>query len=186
MGTLTQLNAFAAQGLPFTDYRSPTVTFDFNPPVSQTISSLTGTAITQQLTPGTNIIDIRNIPYDIKYSIDMSNTQSGIVMWPSTLQGNLVASTTGNVYSMSGIETLSDWNLVKSPYIYISNPTQNQVIISTINYSTSSNASVSWGTAIVAITPTELTSEMFDNTYISGNATVITGNPTLTSIGVLP
>lgn len=181
MQTLTQLNAFAAQPIAYTDYRNPHVTYDRAFSIDQKIVGLIGSTLSVHVTPGMGFTEIVNTV--VTYSIDLSSVSGAVIAWPHPLQGNLVASTSANVYSMNGIETKSDWDLVKSPIVYLASLSNVSSVFSS-NVS-SSLGSKTWTTVLVAVAPTELTTAMNDNAYTSGNATTMTGTPTITSI-VIP
>ena len=177
MKSLTDLNTYSATSINYTDYRSPKMTFAQEEVINQTMIEFSGNTLTKYASPGIDLLVLHNV--SATFTLDLTHVPDTIVMWPSPLQGNLASSTVGNVYSMTNIETISDWNLIKSPIIYSTTVNNNAVFSSTVS---SSLGSKTWTTAIVAITPTELTIAKNDNAYTSGNATIATGNPTLTSI----
>lgn len=112
MNSLSQLNSLAA--ITFDDQRTPTIIFDRPEPFNQSVT--TNQNDTHYIPVGINIIDII-IPASvgINYTIDVSQQPDAEISWASLPTGVSVVNTTAGIYSIIGIDSVSDWEAVKSP-----------------------------------------------------------------------
>ena len=187
--SLTALNTFAGQGLPYIDYRNPSITYSNNTVTTGTIICSANTALSVANPVGVTISSFVNLG-SMTYSIDLSHTQGATVTWP-TLTSNITSNVSGNVYSVSGFTDSIGWTLIQSPTINITNPNLPQSYTCTLYYTIGSTQHITWTNVIIPFVKTELFAANTDNTYVAGTITSISGNPTatyasMTSLSTLP
>jgi hypothetical protein len=109
MSSLTQLNNYSNNTVAFTDNRFSGVVFDY--PTARNISTTIDTQVVQ-LQRSIDILDIINpVAANIVFEIDVSAVNGTTVQWNSIPSGVSVVKT--NVYTVYGIDSVSDWNAMK-------------------------------------------------------------------------
>lgn len=118
MSSLTQLNSYSNNTITFTDNRPPDIKLTWPNAKDLQFTIETGTFTVQRN------IDIEEIikPESalVEYEIDVSSLAGAVVNWATTPSGcNIISS--GGVYIMKGIDSVSDWEIVRAPLITIPN-----------------------------------------------------------------
>lgn len=126
MRSLSYLNGQSSATVTYTDTRDANVIFDRPDPLDYTF---TGTDTTFSVIVGTNIIEIvQPSQTNIRMKVNAGTTQA-TVSWPTIPVGCTVTQV-DTVFTLSGIDSLQDWELVKSPTI-----TLDADFFGTVNYS---------------------------------------------------
>ena len=145
MGSLTDLNTFSNNILPFTDNRPPGILLSY--PIARNVPAVTRTGTSFDVQRNIDIVEIidPNGTLNLTYSIDLSSVAGAYISW-TTLFGGAITSSVGNVYSVSVIDSISDWELVRAPLITIPADFQGTFEYScSLEYNTGSNIeTVSW------------------------------------------
>jgi hypothetical protein len=119
MNSLSELNSFSATALTVTDSRGSKVIFDRVPPLqplNQT-SAINSTVVS--VNPGINIAEIINYATaNVRYRVTITTGGTPLltgsnVTW-SSIPAALTLTTASNVYTISGIQTLTHWDAIKS------------------------------------------------------------------------
>jgi len=117
MATLQELNDFSNQTVTFADNRASNVIFNFPNAVDLTDQSITTTSFTLQRT-----IDIVEIIQPaqalVSFIVDVSALTGATVTF-GTLPSGVVVSSSGGVFTVNGIDSISDWEAVRAPTIDI-------------------------------------------------------------------
>ena len=113
--SIADLNSFSAETITYTDNRDAKITW------SGTVQNASVSLIqnqTHSMPVGVNITDIANYTAcDTNYTIDLRGITGATATW-SGLPGNItVTNTTAGLYTVTGINSVADWNAVKSPLI---------------------------------------------------------------------
>ena len=115
MQTLRYLNGVSTSPVTFTDYRGTNVIFDRTAGKSY---SFTETSLSFNLLVGANIVDIINpSSANVRYKINIGTTQATLSF--GTLPSGVTVSQAGTIYTVYGIDSLSDWEAVKQPTVTI-------------------------------------------------------------------
>jgi hypothetical protein len=126
MRSLSYLNGQSSATVTYTDTRDANVIFDRPDPLDYTF---TGTDTTFSVIVGTNIIEIvQPSQTNIRMKVNAGTTQA-TVNWPTIPVGCTVTQV-DTVFTLSGIDSLQDWEFVKSPTI-----TLDADFFGTVNYS---------------------------------------------------
>lgn len=119
MKSLTYLNTRGQTSVSVTDNRPAGVIFNRVVPYQPLDQTDTISSTTPTIDPGIEIIEIINgATADVRYRIEIvpgsaSPLPGSSITWAS-LPGGVSQSIVGNVYTISGIDTLAEWNAVKS------------------------------------------------------------------------
>lgn len=115
MATLQELNEFANGTVSFTDSRPSDVIFNFPTAVDLTDQPITAQSFTLQRT-----IDIVEIIQPtqtlITFEVDVSAI-SGTTVTFGSLPSGVTLTSSGGVFTISGIDSVSDWQAVRAPTI---------------------------------------------------------------------
>ena len=115
MATLQELNTFANGTVTFTDSRPSDVIFNFPTAVNLTDQSITTQTFTLQRT--IDIIEIIQPTQTlITFEIDVSAI-SGTTVAFGSLPAGVTVTSSGGVFTVSGIDSVSDWEAVRAPTI---------------------------------------------------------------------
>ncbi len=115
MQSLTDLNTRAAQTVTFTENRGTNVIFDR---AAGKTYSFTETTLSFNLLVGANITEIINPTLaNVRYKINIGTTQVSLNF--GTLPSGVTVSQTGTIYTVFGIDSISDWEAVKQPTVTI-------------------------------------------------------------------
>lgn len=115
MSTLQDLNTFSDGTVTFTENRPSDVFFSFPTAVDLTNQEITTQTFTLQRT--TDIVEIIQPSLtQITFEVDVSSLAGTTVTFPSMPSG-VTNSDTAGVYTISGIDSVSDWDAVKAPTI---------------------------------------------------------------------
>lgn len=115
MKTLSYLNSVSETEIAFTDVRDPNVIFDRPYPIDYSFTELNRTF---QITLGLNIIEIVNpAEANVRYQINLGTTQASLD-W-GILPNGVTATGNGTIYTLYGIDSISDWETVKQPTIIL-------------------------------------------------------------------
>ena len=119
MKSITDLNGIGLDTNDYTDNRDPSVTFTTLYPVAQPLTVYQGAP--HALPVASNITEIINYPQAaVAYIIDMRNTLLDCqVQWSSIPTGLTLTQPAHNVWKITGIKTVSDWNAIKSPTVTV-------------------------------------------------------------------
>lgn len=114
MISLSALNTYSTNTVSFTDNRTPDVKFNIPAPKDLAFTSLT------QSFPLKRSIDIVDIIQPalaiVQFEIDVSALSGVVLSWPSIPSGVIVSNIAG-VYTINGINTVSDWEAMRQPTI---------------------------------------------------------------------
>lgn len=119
MNSLSDLNSFSATQLEVTDLRGSKVIFDRMPPLQPLNQTDNIASTTVAVDPGIEIVEIINhSTANVRYRVTIVSGGTPLltgstISWVSIPAG-LTLTTVGDVYTISGIETLTDWNAIKS------------------------------------------------------------------------
>lgn len=121
MSTLLDLNNFADGSITYTDARPSTVIFNF-PNATDIDETITTESFT--LRRSIDIVEIvQPLQALVTFVVDVSAISGAYVQW-GTLPSGVTKSQFGQVYTIQGIDSVSDWLYVRTPTIYI--PTGSQ------------------------------------------------------------
>ena len=119
MHSLTYLNTYGATSLELTDNRPATVTFSRIPPMLplDQILDITSTILT--IEPGIDLTEIinystTNAQFRIEIVTGGTNPLVGSTVSWSSLPAHLTLSQVGNVYTISGLKSITDWNAIRT------------------------------------------------------------------------
>ena len=115
MNSLQYLNGIADAPVTYTDNRTSDVIFDRPAPKDYAFTDITHTF---NVIVGTNILELIGSP-NVRYEIDVGTDAATIPTsgWPA----GITVLRVGNIYTFYGIDSVNDWNAVKSPLITLSN-----------------------------------------------------------------
>lgn len=173
MQSLTQLNNYSNTSVDFVDLRPPSIRYNKLIAANQVTSGIETKALSYVVVPGIEILEIINPSVLVSYSFDLSANSSLAVVWP-TLPSHLTTSVTGRVYTVTGIRTAGDWQLVRSPIITGTTPSSAFVMSATINFE---GQLTSWNTTVSIIPLNELSPATGDASYIPANNSLIINTP---------
>ena len=111
MNSLNYLNGVSDTVVSFTDNRPSNVLFDR--PKAKDIA-FTDTSLSFNVIAGINIIELIGTP-NVRYQIEVGSSYATVTLGSLPTGVTLVQS--GNTYTFYGIDSVSDWNAVKSPLI---------------------------------------------------------------------
>jgi hypothetical protein len=118
MNTLEDLNTYGQTQLSYTDSRDPDIIFDRPLPVNQEVSIAVGQTHTVPI--GIDITEIiKPDLLNIFYEINVSSVAGATVAWDITPAGCSVSNPSTGVYRMNNIDTVAQWQIVRSPNIII-------------------------------------------------------------------
>lgn len=116
MSSLTDLNNYADGTITYSDVRASNVLFNFPTAVDLTDITITSQTFTLQRT-----IDIVEIVQPsvaaVQFQVDVSNLAGTTVSFGTLPSGVTVDSGANGVYTVSGIDSVSDWEAVREPTI---------------------------------------------------------------------
>jgi hypothetical protein len=120
MNSLQELNNWGSTPVDYLDDRPSAVVFDRQPPltaVDQTFNAYSALAVFP--TPGIEIVDIINYQTaNVRYRVTIKNGGSpaftGSTITFGTFNSGVTLTQAGNVYTVSGIHSVSDWNSAKN------------------------------------------------------------------------
>jgi hypothetical protein len=178
MNSLSDLNNWSNTGFEFTDDRPTTYTFDPAVPVNQSAEAYENQSFGAPA--GTDIVAIINRVQDLTFNVNVSALPGTTVVWTG-LTGNLIQSNVGGVYSVTGIRSPVDWEIIKNPTITMPTGASNWQYTSNIVYH---NGNVAWDTSVSVIQLDQLTAAS-DYYYPDGVSNLITGTPQVFDLGFL-
>lgn len=171
MNSLSQLNSLTA--ITFDDQRTPTVIFDRPLPMNQTVTCNQND--THSVPVGINIVDIV-VPSlaSVTYTIDITSQPAATLTWASIPAGVTVTTPESGVYTLIGIDSVSDWTALKSPTF-----TPDATFTGVFSYTATivwAGGSQSWTVNVTILDITNMTAA--DDVYYDKNDTgIIAGNP---------
>jgi hypothetical protein len=120
MNSLQELNTWGSTPVDFLDARSSKVIFNRQSPLTaenQTFDAYAGLFVIP--TPGIEIVEIinyqtANVRYRVSILTGSSPTFTGSTITFGTFNSGVTLSQSGDVYTVSGIHSVSDWNSVKN------------------------------------------------------------------------
>lgn len=119
MNSLEELNNAGAELITFTDNREPGPVFDR--PVGVDIDTILTYSFSFTLDPYVDLVEIiRPSDADLKFILDFSDIAGATASW-STIPAGVIVYNVGQVYTITGIDTLAKWNAMKNPTINIPN-----------------------------------------------------------------
>jgi hypothetical protein len=119
MKTLSYLNGISQTSISVTDNRPAGVRFNRVAPLQAVTQVLSISSVTVPVSTGIEIVEIINgATANVRYRVEIvpgptSPLPSSSITWAS-LPGGVSQSVAGNVYTISGIDTLAEWNSVKN------------------------------------------------------------------------
>lgn len=178
MDSLLQLNIYSNQILSYQDDRTFSITFDDDTPNTQSIAVTEGnTHITQS---GTNITSVISTPSDITFTIDLTGITGATVTWATLPPGVVASIPSTDVYRLTGVNSPSIWNIVKTATITMPRDTGNNFsYTSTIGYPTYNSSTMKQWTTNVTVTNLPELSSANAISYYGGFAQSIDGNPVI-------
>jgi len=182
MKSLRDLNSASKKGIAFADPRPSTIEFSNATGVNQTASTYENRTFTAE--PGSELAVAINLDQPLKYSIDLSASPSSTLTWGNLSgvgSGNLTASSSGQLYTVSNIRSVGDWDAVKSPAISVPLDSPNWVFSSNLWYNSSNTRT--WNTTVNVIQLDQLTSPS-DYYYPDGVTNLVTGTPDVYDLGL--
>lgn len=133
MNSLKELNGYSTTLLSFEDLRSPAVIFDRDVGTNQVV--WVGAGQDHEVPPGIEVVDIIQ-PNVMNTYIEINITQvpEATVEWPVIPTGCVVSNPDPGIYRIENIDTVEQWNIVKSPIIHIQDTTQDFYYYSFVKY----------------------------------------------------
>jgi hypothetical protein len=117
------------------------------------------------------------------YTINVSAIASGAtVSWPTVPSGCIVTNPSTGVYKISGITSISSWNIVKNPTIYLPNQSTSTTFTTNAITISNSNMSYSWNYRLIFSDVPQLINaggSVRTGLYTSGTATKLANPPRL-------
>ena len=119
MNSLFDLNNFGQTSVTITDARFATVLFDRMTPLQPLDQEQTITSQTVSIEPGIEILDIINYSTaNVRYIVEIKSNNvypltGSTLTWP-TLPAHLTLSNVGDVYTITGFRTASDWTAARA------------------------------------------------------------------------
>lgn len=119
MKSLSYLNGISQTSISVTDNRPAGVRFNRVAPLQAVTQVLSISSVTVPVSTGIEIVEIINgATANVRYRVEIvpgptSPLPSSSITWAS-LPGGVSQSVAGNVYTISGIDTLAEWNSVKN------------------------------------------------------------------------
>lgn len=118
MKSLTDLNTAGSALIDFTDERDIGPIFDR--PFANNVDQALSFVYEYTIDPTINIIDIiRPTDVNISYIVDVSPFPGTVVSW-TTIPTGCTLTENGGVYTISGINSVEQWNIIKTPTITLS------------------------------------------------------------------
>jgi len=119
MKSLSYLNGISANSIIVTDQRLARVVFDRVDPLIPIDQIITINSTTACPNPGINITEIinystANTRYRVKIVTGSANPLTGSSISWGTLPSGVTLSTSGNTYTLSGINSVATWNAIKN------------------------------------------------------------------------
>lgn len=182
MKSLRDLNTSAKKSIPFIDGRPTTVSFNNETADNTTVSTYENRSFT--VNPGTEITSLINLSQPLVYSINLALLPGATLSWGNLTgvgSGNLTTSSTGQLYTVSNIRSLADWNAIKSPTISVPLDSPNWVFSSNIWYDSDNKRT--WNTSVNVIQLDQLDAPS-DYYYPDGITNQITGTPNVFDLGL--
>jgi hypothetical protein len=154
MNSLSELNTYSDTLLPYTDLRAAKIVFDRLSGTPQTISFSTGDQHTLPI--GLNISELV-LPdeEDVYFEVDVNASPGASATFPTLPAGYTAVEVSTQVYRVSNIQSVADWNLIKNVVINIaSNFKTNWNYTATIGYE--NGLTKSWTVAATWTTYTQM------------------------------
>jgi hypothetical protein len=114
MNSLQDLNSYGTTNVTYTDSRDSDVKFDRAIPTNATVELERKDSHTVPV--GINIEEVIGTP-GIVYTVNLSSNTDATLTWPSLPAGVTASTPSTGIYQLTGIDSVSDWNQVKSPTI---------------------------------------------------------------------
>jgi len=122
MATLQELNNFSDGVLTYTDNRPSNVIFTYPSAVDIVVD------LTTENFPLQRSIDIQEIvqPTEtfITFKVDVSSLDGAVAIWSTLPAGVTKTTISSGVYLIQGIDSISDWEAIRTPTIYIPSGSQ--------------------------------------------------------------
>ena len=181
MNSLNDLNSWSNVSISYQDLRAPLVTF-IAEPVNQSASTYVTKPFIAPI--GVDIKSISNvISEDIRFAVNVALTPTANVYWPALAPG-LTSNSVGNVYTVYGINNITEWKTARQPIITVPDGTQNFTYTSSVLYEGSN--SKSFTTAVTVDTLNQFTAASDFYYPANTNKNLITGHPTVTALEDFP
>ena len=175
--SITDLNTHSNTVLPFIDER-PTRVIYSNVGATFITSVYEGTHPPAQI--GIDISDIVNInATPITYTIDMHLNGTIVPTW-SNISANVSKTITSNVYVISNITTMEEWDNVKKPTL-IAPIDYNGTYVYTSNVKYAGNTLASWGSTVAVEDMPEMT-DALEYVYVIGTPIIIPNTPQIVDV----
>lgn len=124
MNSLTDLNSYSQTQLTYTDDRQAAVIFDRATGSNQSVTTAVGQS--HYVVPGIEITEIiKPDLLNIYYEVNVSGVTGATVTWASLPSGVVLNNLGSGIYRITNIDTVEQWNAVKSPSINISSSWDN-------------------------------------------------------------
>lgn len=119
MNSLSELNAASATSLDVTDLRGSKVIFDRVPPLQPLNITDNIASTTVAVDPGIEIVEIinyatANVRYRVTIVTGGTPLLTGSTISWASIPAGMTLTTVGNVYTISGIDNVTDWDAIKS------------------------------------------------------------------------
>lgn len=177
MNSLSELNNYSASTeIEYTDNRTAAVIFDRETADNQAVSAEAGQDY--QMPVGIEILDIINYSaVSIYITIDATGPVTVTLTWDDLPETVSLDDTVPNVYNLSNIKSINDWNRIKSPTVTMASGFQGYYTYSvTINYIQDGNQSKSYVVASYIGSVSELSTPL-DFYFTADTTEIITNNP---------
>ena len=181
MNSLEDLNNYSQTEIEYTDQRPADVLFDNETATGQAITVETGSTHTTPV--GIQIVEIINYEQSLPtYEIDLQGTTGATAAWVGLPAYLTVNSSTPGLYIVSGMKSVSDWNLIKAPTITTPAGFEGYWTYSaTVKWNALTTLeTMPWSVAVYSGSVSDLSSPQIFY-YTSSSTQTITGNPILTT-----
>ena len=185
VNSLEELNGVSqTTTIEFEDLRTPGLIFDLDQPENPSITINEGQSHGAKI--GIDILEIVNYQQLIVYyTIDVTELPDTTVTWTTVPAGCVVTNPSTGIYQISGINTKSIWDIVKSPTIDIPNDYFGTwQYTSSLNYIKDTELSSSSWITTVTVEDVNSLSEPLDFAYTSNVSQTVTGTPQIVDDGV--
>jgi hypothetical protein len=175
--TYTQVKAGVTQVSTGFTLTGPGIRFDRTTPDNQTVNSTEGGTWTQPL--GIEVIGVEDA---VTYTIDLNSAGGAATLtWANLPSGVTASIPSANVYRLSNITNINQWNLIKQPTIRMNNTyVGNFTYSATIGWRTNT---VSWNTTAAVSDVALMTTPTASLSFFAGQSLTITGFPQLIDQG---
>jgi hypothetical protein len=184
MNSLQDLNGYSAQTITYTDDRPEQIVYATTTTASPVVTVNEGGNLS--LPVGRDITSITGINGNIVYAVNIAGLAGTTLTWANVPVG-VVSSLASNVYILSNITTITQWETVKNPTVYLPRDYDGTWFVrGNIDMYVSGNLlagnSAGWITTVTVNNLTEISDPIVPQVYTIGANNVISSPPQVTNL----